>query len=101
MEDAAIAMISASPAAARKLLILGCGLIVVGVLLGILISFYFVSNPLAQKYNERYAQLTQNGTLKCFNVSDMREPIVLDSLEISQYCRYYCEKNPIRFNITG
>jgi len=75
-----------------KILFIGMSLFVIGLLIGFLISFMMISQPLSDAYNKQYAKLTNNDTLKCFNVTNLYDPIVLDRLEIDAYCKFIQEK---------
>jgi len=66
----------------------------IGLLLGLLGAFVFISVPLTDIYMAKYNQLTQNDTLKCFDSTNMSYPIMVDRMDMRDFCEAnYC--NPI------
>lgn len=66
-------------------------LFVIGLLLGLLGAFVFISVPLTDIYMTKYNELTKNDTLKCFDSTNMSYPIMVDKLKLADYCKEnYC-----------
>ena len=69
-------------------------LFVIGLLLGLLSAFVFISMPLTNIYLTKYNELTKNDTLKCFDSTNMSYPIMVDRMQMREFCdANYC--NPI------
>lgn len=74
----------------QKTLIIGiiC-LFAIGLLLGVLAAFYIIQQPLNEHYQAELARITDNGKLRCFDLSNMTftgQPIVVDNLNFRQFC---------------
>lgn len=75
----------------RYLIICTLAVFIIGLLLGALGAFVVISMPLTDIYTEKYNELTKNGTLKCFDATNMTDPILVDIIKIGDYCRAnYC-----------
>lgn len=88
-----------------KLLGMGISLLVIGFLVGILVAFVFITEPLTEIYKTQYNKLTKNETLKCYDSTNMTQPFLVDRLKLRDYCTAtYCSKfqvigiNPITGN---
>jgi len=72
----------------------------IGLLLGLLASFVFISAPLTDIYLTKYNELTKNDTLRCFDTTNMTNPITVDKLKLSDYCKAnYCSEYQIIGNM--
>jgi hypothetical protein len=85
-EGSIYALIALSKDFQKKLLFAGSGILMVGILLGILIAFVFISQPLIEKYNTQLNKMTNNQTMKCFDTGNMSTPVVIDFPNIQSYC---------------
>jgi hypothetical protein len=86
MEGTALAMLAASQGARDKLLIVGFGVLSIGFLMGVLISFIFISMPMTETYNIQMAKITENGSLSCYNTKGMANPAVVEFNNLREYC---------------
>ena len=80
----------------KTTLITMLALFAIGLLLGLLGAFVFISVPLNDIYQTKYNQITQNDTLKCFDSTNMTSPILIDKLKLRDFCTaYYCSTYPL------
>jgi hypothetical protein len=71
-------------------------LFAIGLLLGLLGAFVFISMPLTDIYLTKYNELTKNDTLKCFDSTNMTNPIMVDKLKLRDFCEAnYCSDIPL------
>jgi hypothetical protein len=95
-ETTILGLIAINPGFQKKALLIGLAIFTIAFLLGVLVAFVTITMPLTDIYMNKYNQITQNDTLKCYNVSGMLSPIAVDNSKMSQYCRAtYCSNIPI------
>jgi uncharacterized membrane protein YeiB len=86
MGGVGLAMLAASKELRDKLIIMGIGMLLIGFLFGVLLSFIVITTPLTDAYNTQLMKFSQNGTLKCFDTVNMSTPVVVDFPNIQSYC---------------
>jgi hypothetical protein len=99
-EGSIYALIALSTDFQKKLLFAGSGILMVGVLLGILIAFVFISQPLIEKYNTQLNKMSNNQTMQCFDTGNMSKPVVIDFPNIQSYCANMYVLDGLKTNLT-
>jgi hypothetical protein len=95
-ETTILGLIAINPSFQKKAAIVGLAIFIIAFLLGILLAFVAITMPLTDIYQTKYNELTKNDTLKCFDSTNMTNPILIDKLKLRDYCvAYYCSDIPL------
>jgi hypothetical protein len=90
-ESTVLGLIAIDKPLQQKVALIICAMFGIGLILGVLSSFLLISQPLTDIYMTKYNQLTKNDTLRCYDITNITYPLMIDKKYLKEYCKQaYC-----------